>query len=136
MHQSGSYSGSKCMDEQAVWPLSYSEVMTVGPSAPPIMHIADAALPHGAIIPRGRARSDRIASLDKTLCIFCPYQNLIMFPSSSDPSVRCSSDELEKRIGLPFSSGVSMRTKSDCPSSMLICAENTALFPGMRRQSF
>ena len=59
-----------------------------------------------------------------------------MFPSSSDPSVRCSSDELEKRIGLPFSSGAYMRTKSDCPSSMLICAENTALFPGMRRQSF
>ena len=31
------------MDEQAVCPLSYSETMTVGPSAPPIMPIADAA---------------------------------------------------------------------------------------------
>lgn len=136
MHQSGSYSGSKCMDEQAVWPLSYSEVMTVGPSAPPIMPIADAALPQGARIPRGRDRSDRIASLDKTLCIFCPYQNLIMLPSRSEPSAHCNSDEFEKRIGLPFSSGFSMRTKSDCPSSMLICAENTSLFPGIRRQSF
>lgn len=47
MHQSGSYSGSKCIDEQAVWPLSYSEVMTVGPSAPPIMPIADARFAAG-----------------------------------------------------------------------------------------
>ena len=29
------------MDEQAVWPLSYSEMMTVGPSAPPMMPMAD-----------------------------------------------------------------------------------------------
>ena len=47
------------MDEQAVWPLSYSEVMTVGPSAPPIMPIADAALPRGARIPRGFSGYER-----------------------------------------------------------------------------
>lgn len=59
MHQSGSYSGSKCMDEQAVWPLADDVTMTVGPSAPPIVHIADAALPHGAIIPHGFSGFER-----------------------------------------------------------------------------
>ena len=84
MHQSGSYSGSKCMDEQAVCPLSYSEMMTVGPSAPPIMPMAD-VFPGSA-----------------PLCVLSPSAQSVISSASFDISGEMSTRRSVKNLGSPF----------------------------------
>ena len=72
------------MDEQAVCPLSYSEMMTVGPSAPPIMPMADLFL--------GSA----------PLCVLSPSAQSVISSASFDISGEMSTRRSVKNFGSSF----------------------------------